>query len=98
MQCCQGGDLFPESAIFALVLGISVRGWGIFTLALEFSGWAGVVAFSLRLFILRLGRRLRWLALRFFAATLIPGCPCMVVWVLCDAVELCLPSLLLGLL
>ena len=36
---------FPKSAVFALVLGISVRGWGIFALALEFPGCAGGVAF-----------------------------------------------------
>ena len=78
-----------------LVLGISVRGLGIFALALGFPGCAGGVAFQLRLPVLRLGRRLRCLALRFFAAGLISGCPCVAVWVLCDAVELCLPSLLL---
>ena len=44
-QCCQGGNVFPKSAVFALVLGISVRGWGIFALALEFPGCAGGVAF-----------------------------------------------------
>ena len=83
--CAQWGhssDLFPKSAVFALVLGISVRGWGLFTLALGFPGCAGGVAFYLHLPVLRLGRRLRWLALRFFAASLIPGCPCVVVWVL----------------
>ena len=32
-------------AVFALVLEISVRGWGIFALALEFPGCAGCVAF-----------------------------------------------------
>ena len=31
--------------IFVLVLGISVRVWGIFTLALEFLGCASGVAF-----------------------------------------------------
>ena len=86
---------FPKNAVFALVLGISVRGWGIFALALEFPVCAGGVAFWLRLPVLRLGRRLRWLALRFFTVCLIPGYPCVVVWVLCDAVELCLTSLLL---
>ena len=45
MQCGRGGDFFPKSAVFALVLWISVRGWGIFALALEFPGCTGGVAF-----------------------------------------------------
>ena len=65
--CGRDGDFFPKSAVFALVLGISVCGWGIFALALEFPGCAGGVAFLLRLPVLRLGRHLRWLALRFFS-------------------------------
>ena len=44
-QCIRGGNFFPKSAVFALVLGISVRGWGIFALALEFPGCASGVAF-----------------------------------------------------
>ena len=43
-QYCRGGKFFPKSAVFALVLGISVRGWGIFALALEFLGCASGVA------------------------------------------------------
>ena len=44
-QCCRGGDFFPNSVVFALVLGISVRVWGYFALALEFPGCASGVAF-----------------------------------------------------
>ena len=39
------GDLFPQPTVFVLVLGISVRGWGLFALALAFPGCAGGVAF-----------------------------------------------------
>ena len=44
-QCRQSGDFFPKSAVFALVWGISVRGWGIFVLAIVFLGCASGVAF-----------------------------------------------------
>ena len=36
---------FPKSAVFALVWGISVRGWGIFALAIVFLGCASGAAF-----------------------------------------------------
>ena len=35
---------FPNSTVFALVLGISVRVWGVFALLLEFLGCASGVA------------------------------------------------------
>ena len=44
-QCCRRGDFFPKSAVFAPVLGISIRVWGIFAFALEFLGCASGVAF-----------------------------------------------------
>ena len=53
------------------------------------------VAFSLRLPLLRLGHRLRLLALGVLAAALLTGCTRVVVWVLSGAAERCLLSLLL---
>ena len=44
-QGCQFGIFFPNSAVFALVLGISVLGYGILALALIFLGCAYGVAF-----------------------------------------------------
>ena len=44
-QCCRCGVFFPNSVVFALVLGISVLGYGILVLALIFLGCAYGVAF-----------------------------------------------------
>ena len=44
-QCCRCGGFFPNYAVFALVLGISVLGYGILALALIFLGCAYGVAF-----------------------------------------------------
>ena len=57
-------------------------------LALVFLGCVRGVAFSLRLPILRLDRRLRLLALWVFATDLITGCLCICVSVLSGAAEL----------
>ena len=54
-QGCRCGDFFPYSAVFTLVLGISVLAYGILALPLLFLGHAfGVAFFWLRLPILRL--------------------------------------------
>ena len=89
---------FPQIRGFSLVLGNSVRDWGILALALEFPGCAGGVAFSLRLPVLRLGHCLRWLALRLFAASLPLIVPTWSGVFLCGCIVVrwsCLPSLLL---
>ena len=44
-QGCRCGGFFPNSAVFALVLGICVLGYGILALALLFLGCAYGVAF-----------------------------------------------------
>ena len=56
-QCCQVGVFSPNSWNSALVLGNSVRVWGILTLRLRC--WAAKHK--------RLGHRLLWLALRSFS-------------------------------
>ena len=58
-QGCQGGGFFSNSAVFALVLGLSVLFKEFFALELVFLGCTGGVAFSLRMPLLRLGHRLR---------------------------------------
>ena len=71
-QCCRGGGFFPNSAVFALVLGLSVLFKEFFALALVFLGCACGVAFSLRMPLLHLGHGLvgfrcgppHWLSLR----------------------------------
>ena len=50
---------FPNSVVFALVLGLSVLFQEFFALALVFLGCTCGVAFSLRMPLLRLGHRLR---------------------------------------
>ena len=49
---------FPDSAVFALVLGLSVLFKEFFALELVFLGCTCGVAFSLRMPLLRLGHRL----------------------------------------
>ena len=44
-QCCRCDGFFPNYAVFALVLGISVLGYGIVALALLFLGCSYGVAF-----------------------------------------------------
>ena len=44
-QCCRCGGFFPNYAVFALVLRISVLGYGILALVLIFLGCASGVAF-----------------------------------------------------
>ena len=44
-QGCRCGSFFPYSAVFELVLGISVLAYGILALPLLFLGYAYVVAF-----------------------------------------------------
>ena len=44
-QGCRCGGFFPNSAVFALVLGISVLAYGILALPLLFLGYAYGVAF-----------------------------------------------------
>ena len=44
-QGCRGGGFFPNSAVFALVLGTSVLAYGILALPLLFLGYAYGVAF-----------------------------------------------------
>ena len=58
-QGCRGGIFFPNSVVFALVLGLSVLFQEFFALGLVFLGCTCVVAFSLRMPLLRLGHRLR---------------------------------------
>ena len=58
-QGCRGGGFFPNSAVFALVLGLSVLFKEFFALELVFLGCTGGVAFSPRMPLLRLGHRLR---------------------------------------
>ena len=53
--CCRGGGFFPNSAVFVLVLGLSVL---FKEFALVFLGCTCSVAFSLRMPLLRLGHRL----------------------------------------
>ena len=54
-QGCRCGVFFPNSAVFALVLGNSVLAYGILAIPLLFLGYAyGVAFFWLRLPILRL--------------------------------------------
>ena len=96
-QGCRGGGFLPNSPVFALVLGLSVLFKEFFALVLVFLGYTCGVAFSLRMPLLRLGHRLRWLALGVFAAALLTGCTFICVWVLSGVAELCLLSLrLLG--
>ena len=55
VQGCRCGGFFPNSAVFALVLGTSVLAYGILALPLLFFGYAyGVAFFWLRLLILHL--------------------------------------------
>ena len=56
-------------------------------LELVFLGCTSGVAFSLRLPLLRLGHRLRLLALGVLAAVLLTGCTRVGVWVLSGAVS-----------
>ena len=96
-QGCRGGGFFPNSVVFALVLGLSVLFTEFFGLVLVFLGCTCGVALSLRLPLLSLGHRLRWLDLGVFAAALLTGCTCICVCVLSGVAELCLLSLrLLG--
>ena len=44
-QCCRCGGFFPNYAVFALVLGISVFGYGILAFALLFLGCVYGVTF-----------------------------------------------------
>ena len=44
-QGCRGGGFFPNSAVFALILGNSVLAYGILALPLLFLGYAYCVAF-----------------------------------------------------
>ena len=53
----------PIPRFFALVFGLSILFKEFFALALVFLGCTYGVAFSLRMPLLRLGHRLRWLAL-----------------------------------
>ena len=53
----------PIPRFFVLILGLSVHFKEFFVLALVFLGCTYGVAFSLRMPLLRLGHRLRWLAL-----------------------------------
>ena len=94
-QGCRCGGFFPNSAVFALVLGFSVLGYGILALALIFLGCAYGVAFlapstypSLRLSPAVAG-------FVVFAAALLSGGPLGCVGVLSGVAELCLLSLLL---
>ena len=58
-QGCRGGSFSPNSAVFALVLGLSVLFKEFFALELLFLGCTCGAAFSLRLPLLRLGHRRR---------------------------------------
>ena len=90
--------LFLRRLRFSAACPAAVYPWGLSHLSgsscLSCSCACGV-AFSLRMPILHFDLRLRLLALWVFAADLIPGCPCVCVWVLSGAAELCLLSLLL---
>ena len=68
-QCCRGGSFFPNSADFALILGLSVLFQEFFAFALVFLGCTYGVAFLLRMPLLRLGHCLRLLALWFSLRT-----------------------------
>ena len=57
-QGCRGGGFFPNSAVFAQLLGLSVLFKEFFALELVFLGCTCGVAFSLRMPLLRLGHRL----------------------------------------
>ena len=53
----------PIPRFFVLILGLSVLFKDFFALALVFLGCTYGITFSLRMPLLRLGHRLRWLAL-----------------------------------
>ena len=73
MQCCRCGGFFPDSAVLALVLGISFFGEGILALALIFLGYTSGVAFLAPAAYPTLSLWL--LALWVFAASLLSGGP-----------------------
>ena len=69
---------FPISAVFALVWGFSVSGWGIFALAIVFLGCYCGVAVKLRLPVLRLGACGSWPCSfsRRPSSQVVPACFC----------------------
>ena len=93
-QCCRGGDFFHNSAVFGLVLGISIRVWGISRLCLN--SLAALVVLPFSSVCLSYASTVAcggWPGcFFFFAVALLTGCPCVCVWVLSDAAELCLLS------
>ena len=75
VQGCRCGDFFPNSAVFALVLGFSVLGYGLLALALIFLGCAYGVAFLAPSTYPTLRQSPAVAGLAVYATALLSGCP-----------------------